>query len=61
MRLTFEIRAAKSPSFECKVRHTYHGGDHVIFVGEVQRLRHDPKGQPLLFHGGKYCGVSGDT
>ena len=47
-------------SFECQVRHTYHGGDHVIFVGEVTRLRHDPEGQPLLYHRGKYCGVSGD-
>ena len=48
-------------SFECKTRHTYHGGDHVIFVGEVIRLRHDPDGQPLLYHRGKYCGVSGDS
>ncbi len=46
-------------SFECQVRHTYHGGDHVIFVGEVIRLRHDPDGQPLLYHRGTYCGVSG--
>ena len=47
-------------SFECERRHTYHGGDHVIFVGEVLRLRHDPAGQPLLFHGGQYRGVTGD-
>jgi flavin reductase (DIM6/NTAB) family NADH-FMN oxidoreductase RutF len=47
-------------SFECKIRHTYHGGDHVIFVGEVTRLRHDPDGQPLLFYGGKYRDVTGD-
>ncbi len=45
-------------SFECETRHTYHGGDHVIFVGEVLRLRHDPAGQPLLFHGGQYRGVT---
>jgi flavin reductase (DIM6/NTAB) family NADH-FMN oxidoreductase RutF len=48
-------------SFECKIRHTYHGGDHVIFVGQVLRLRHDPEGQPLLFHGGKYRGMTGDA
>ncbi len=29
-------------SFECKIRHAYHGGDHVIFVGEGLRLRYDP-------------------
>ena len=54
------ILTAALASFECKIRHTYHGGDHVIFVGEVLRLRHDPEGQPLLFHGGKYRGVTGD-
>ncbi len=27
-------------------------------VGEVLRLRHDPAGQPLLFHGGQYRGVA---
>ncbi|MHA1152453.1 MAG: flavin reductase family protein [Alphaproteobacteria bacterium] len=52
------ILTAALASFECKTRHTYHGGDHVIFVGEVLRLRHDPEGQPLLFHGGKYGGVT---
>ncbi len=55
------ILTAALASFECKIRHTYHGGDHVIFVGEVLRLCHDPEGQPLLFHGGKYCGVTGDA
>ena len=47
--------------FECKIRHTYHGGDHVIFVGEVTRLHHDPDGQPLLYHRGKYCTVTEDV
>ncbi len=55
------ILTAALASFECKIRHTYHGGDHVIFVGEVLRLCHDPEGQPLLFHGGKYRGVTGDA
>ena len=44
-------------SFECKIRHTYHGGDHVIFVGEVLRLTHDPEGRPLLFYRGRYQNV----
>ncbi len=52
------ILTAALATFECKIRHTYHGGDHVIFVGEVLRLRHDPDGQPLLFHGGKYRGMT---
>ncbi len=47
--------------FECKIRHTYHGGDHVIFVGEVTRQHHDPDGQPLLYHRGKYCTATEDA
>lgn len=40
--------------FECKTRHTYQGGDHIIFVGEVLRMTHDPDGEPLLYYRGKY-------
>ncbi|MGF1608012.1 MAG: flavin reductase family protein [Kiloniellales bacterium] len=42
-------------SFECHVRYTHDGGDHVIFVGEVTRMACDPTGEPLLFYGGRYC------
>jgi flavin reductase (DIM6/NTAB) family NADH-FMN oxidoreductase RutF len=44
-------------NFECRTEHTYDGGDHVIFVGRVIRLRHDPAIKPLLFHQGKYRAV----
>ena len=30
-------------NFECRTEHTYDGGDHVIFVGRVIRMRHDPR------------------
>jgi len=40
--------------FECRTRHTYRGGDHVIFVGEVINLTYDPSGRPLIFHHGRY-------
>lgn len=40
--------------FECQTQYTYDGGDHVIFVGTVERMRADPDGQPLLFYGGRY-------
>jgi flavin reductase (DIM6/NTAB) family NADH-FMN oxidoreductase RutF len=40
--------------FECKTRHTYMGGDHVIFVGEVMAAAFDPERKPLAFHQGKY-------
>lgn len=41
-------------SFECFNRSRYEEGDHVIFVGEVERCTHRPDGSPLLFHGGKF-------
>lgn len=41
-------------SFECKIRHTYRGGDHVILVGEVLRIIAEPEGDPLLFFRGGY-------
>ncbi|HWH83267.1 MAG TPA: flavin reductase family protein [Burkholderiaceae bacterium] len=40
--------------FECFNRSRYEEGDHVIFVGEVERCRWQPGAQPLIFHGGRY-------
>src|SRR5262249_52957487 len=39
--------------FECRTAFQYEGGDHVIFVGEVQNLTHSAR-PPLIFHGGRY-------
>ena len=40
--------------FECFNRSQYQEGDHVIFVGEVERCAHREGAAPLLFHGGRY-------
>ncbi|TWO71176.1 flavin reductase family protein [Caenimonas sedimenti] len=40
--------------FECFNRSRYEEGDHVIFVGEVERCRWREGASPLLFHGGRY-------
>jgi flavin reductase (DIM6/NTAB) family NADH-FMN oxidoreductase RutF len=40
--------------FECFNRSRYQEGDHVIFVGEVERCSAEPGATPLLFHGGKF-------
>jgi len=40
--------------FECFNRSRYEEGDHVIFVGEVERCGHRAGASPLLFHGGKF-------
>ena len=40
--------------FECFNRSRYEEGDHVIFVGEVERCSWREGAQPLIFHGGRY-------
>lgn len=45
-------------SFECKIRHSYHGGDHVILVGEVMRIWAAEEGDPLLYLRGRYRRVA---
>jgi flavin reductase (DIM6/NTAB) family NADH-FMN oxidoreductase RutF len=40
--------------FECFNRSRYEEGDHVIFVGEVERCSWRADAQPLIFHGGRY-------
>ena len=40
--------------FECANRSQYEEGDHVIFVGEVERCRRRAEALPLIFHGGRY-------
>ncbi len=41
-------------TFECFNRSRYDEGDHVIFVGEVERCSFTEGASPLLFHGGKF-------
>lgn len=40
--------------FECANRSQYEEGDHIIFVGEVERCEARRGAQPLIFHGGRY-------
>lgn len=39
--------------FECRNETRHAGGDHLIFVGLVERFEHVAKA-PLLYHGGQY-------
>ena len=41
-------------TFECFNRSQYEEGDHVIFVGEVERCSYNNQVSPLLYHGGKF-------
>ncbi|MGI4779359.1 MAG: flavin reductase family protein [Janthinobacterium lividum] len=48
------VLAGAAATFECFNRSRYDEGDHVIFVGEVERCAHVPGASPLLFHGGRF-------
>jgi flavin reductase (DIM6/NTAB) family NADH-FMN oxidoreductase RutF len=57
----YQLGAAGAPliegaaaTFECFNRSRYEEGDHVIFVGEVERCMHRAGASPLLYHGGKF-------
>ena len=48
------LLAGAAATFECFNRSRYEEGDHVIFVGEVERCSHQAGAAPLLFHGGRF-------
>lgn len=59
--VAYEVGLAGAPllsgavaRFECFNRSRYTEGDHVIFVGEVERCSHIKGASPLLFHGGRF-------
>jgi flavin reductase (DIM6/NTAB) family NADH-FMN oxidoreductase RutF len=48
------LLAGAAATFECFNRSRYEEGDHVIFVGEVERCSWRAGASPLLFHGGQF-------
>ena len=48
------LLSGAAATFECFNRSRYEEGDHVIFVGEVERCSHQAGAAPLLFHGGRF-------
>lgn len=48
------VLAGAAATFECFNRSRYEEGDHVIFVGEVERCSRRHDASPLLYHGGRF-------
>jgi flavin reductase (DIM6/NTAB) family NADH-FMN oxidoreductase RutF len=44
-------------NFDCQTHSIHDGGDHMIFVGRVLRMRAAAAGRPLLYFRGAYCGI----
>ncbi len=51
------IRGAHA-QFECRTASTHDGGDHVIFLGSVERMAYDPKRWPLIYYRSRYRELS---
>ncbi|MBT3330422.1 MAG: flavin reductase family protein [Rhodospirillaceae bacterium] len=45
-------------TFDCEIDAIHDGGDHIILIGRVSELRHDPEGDPLLYYRGRYGAVT---
>lgn len=43
-----------SARFQCRTAFRYEGGDHMIFIGQVEKFDHLER-QPLVFHSGRYA------
>lgn len=41
-------------NLECKLVNTVDGGDHVIFIGEVETIHYQEGGSPLIYFRGAY-------
>ena len=48
------LLAGALASFECQLDRTIDGGDHLLFIVRVMRIRWFD-GQPLVFSAGRYC------
>ena len=46
--------------FECRNFHHHDGGDHVIFIGRIERFERHER-EPLVFHGGHYRALKRST
>lgn len=44
---------------DCAVHAVHTGGDHLVVVGRVHALGADGEGAPLVFHRGRFTGLSG--
>ncbi len=48
------LLSGAAATFECFNRTWHEEGDHIIFIGQVERCWHRVGAAPLLFHGGKF-------
>lgn len=45
---------------ECRAAARHNGGDHVLFIGQVERFEYDTRKRPLVFYAGRYHAAGSD-
>jgi flavin reductase (DIM6/NTAB) family NADH-FMN oxidoreductase RutF len=45
---------------ECRAAARHNGGDHVLFIGQVERFEYDARKRPLVFYAGRYHAAGAD-
>lgn len=45
---------------QCRTYSRHNGGDHVLFIGHVERFGYDAQKRPLVFFAGKYLTAGSD-
>jgi 3-hydroxy-9,10-secoandrosta-1,3,5(10)-triene-9,17-dione monooxygenase reductase component len=45
---------------ECRAAARHNGGDHILFIGHVERFGYDAQKRPLVFFAGKYLTAGSD-
>jgi len=48
------LLAGCAAHLECRTYARHNGGDHMLFIGHVERVAFDQTKRPLVFYGGKY-------
>ncbi len=45
---------------ECRATARHNGGDHALFIGQVERFEYDAHKRPLVFYAGRYHAAGSD-
>ena len=45
---------------ECRAAARHNGGDHILFIGHVERFGYDTQKRPLVFYAGRYLAAGSD-
>ena len=54
------LLAGCAAHLECRAAARHNGGDHILFIGHVERFGYDAQKRPLVFFAGKYLTAGSD-